>query len=299
MAASTTHAGFLFLWLLFASTFHLGSCSLKPHCCEMEKHALLIFKKSVIDPTFSLFSWSVQKDCREWVGVQCDNIIGGVISLDLGFTGFEWKLLPSYEFMRFECVSQLVKNYVSSFMWKFLQPQYLDLSYNVNLHINDIQWISHFPSLKSLHLNGINMHKEIHWIQRISWPPYLSELVLRSCQLADIIPSVGWFVNFSSLQSLDLSENHFDFEVSKLVSNLSDQISAIILESNKLKGPIPDTLRSLRNRKYWMLGGNELNGTIPGWFGEYKHLWELEFYGNSLQGSIPATIENLSSLGGV
>lgn len=178
----------------------------------------------------------------------------------------------------------------------FSNLEHLDLSYNTNLHINNLQWISHFTSLKSLSLSGIDLHKETYWSQHISMLPSLSKLSLRSCQLPNVFPSVGWFVNFTSLQSLNLSENHFDFEISKVVSNLSVQFSALFLESNELKGSIPDTLRNLRSLEYLMLSGNELNGTIPDWFGEYKNMQYLEFYGNSLQGPIPSTIGNMSNL---
>ncbi|XP_054782768.1 receptor-like protein EIX2 [Prosopis cineraria] len=290
----------------------------------MERQALLSFKKGVIDPTSSLSSWSIKKDCCQWHGVQCDNITGKVTSLNLGCSPIDVSsnclrlggeiILPLFlleslnsldlsgnDFQTFHLYpSNAYRNLLGTmpphFCGNFSNLKYLDLSYNINLHMDNIQWISHLPSLKILDLSGIDLHKETHWIQHMSVLLSLSELLLRSCQLTDVIPGVGWFVNFTSLQYLDLSENYFDFEISKLVLNLSDEFSALILESNKLKGPIPDTLRNLRNLEYLMLSGNELNGTIPDWLGEYKHMQYLEFYGNSLQGPIPATIGNLSEL---
>ncbi|KAF7825457.1 receptor-like protein EIX2 [Senna tora] len=92
------------------------------------------------------------------------------------------------------------------------------------------------------------------------------------------------------------NENHFDSEIFKWVSNLSDSLSALILENNQLKGQIPCDLRNLRNLEYLELSFNELNGTIPDWFGQYKYLQYLEVYGNSLEGFFPASIGNLSSL---
>lgn len=182
---------------------------MKRDCNELDKHALLILKKGVLDPKSSLSSWSIKEDCCEWFGVQCDNITGRVISLDLGCSrddvSFECLnlrgdinlplfLLESLNLLDLSgnhfhtmnlCKSNvyynLSKTMSSHPCGNFSNLEHLDLSYNTNLHINNLQWISHFTSLKSLSLSGIDLHKETYWSQHISMLPSLSKLSLRSC----------------------------------------------------------------------------------------------------------------------
>ncbi|KAK7836318.1 hypothetical protein CFP56_022740 [Quercus suber] len=64
--------------------------------------------------------------------------------------------------------------------------------------------------------------------------PSLSELYLLYCQLDSLNPFLG-FVNFTSLQVLDLSINHFNHEIPNWFSNLTVNLLDLRLSENSLK----------------------------------------------------------------
>ena len=87
MTSSTSPSVLPFLCFLFAAaTFmNCGECNgnSKFLCKEEEYQVLSLFKKSIIDRSNRLSSWSAQKDCCTWNGVHCDNVTGRVIKLNL------------------------------------------------------------------------------------------------------------------------------------------------------------------------------------------------------------------------
>ncbi|XP_016649748.1 PREDICTED: uncharacterized protein LOC107881151, partial [Prunus mume] len=55
-------------------------------CIEKERHALLAFKRGLVDDYNLLSSWGSEaqkQDCCRWVGVSCSNQTGHVLQLDL------------------------------------------------------------------------------------------------------------------------------------------------------------------------------------------------------------------------
>ena len=290
-------------------TFHKGICSTS--CNAKDQSALLIFKRGVVDRSNMLSSWSNEEDCCAWKGVQCDNMTGRVTRLDLNQENLEGEInlsLLQIEFLTYldlslnaftglSLPSTLNQSLVtpSDTHANFSSLKYLDLSFNEDLHLDNLQWLSQLSSLKYLNLSLISLENETNWLQTMAMHPSLLELRLASCHLKNISPSVK-FVNFTSLVTLDLSGNYFDSELPYWIFNLSNDISHIDLSFNTIQGQIPKSLLNLQNLKYLGLDNNEFTGPIPDWLGEHQHLQHLGLIQNMFSGSIPSSLGNLTSL---
>nr|KYP74802.1 LRR receptor-like serine/threonine-protein kinase GSO1 [Cajanus cajan] len=174
--------------------------------------------------------------------------------------------------------------------------QVLDLSYNRDILIDNLHWISHLSSLQYLNLDGVDLHKEINWLQSVTMLPSLLELHMESCQLENINPSIQ-YANFTSLQVLDLADNIFlSYELPTWLFNLSSDISHIDLSQNQIHGQLSNMLSNIRSIKFLNLSYNALSGPIPNWIGQLEQLQELDLSHNSFSGPIPTSLGNLSSL---
>ncbi|ESW17956.1 hypothetical protein PHAVU_006G001500 [Phaseolus vulgaris] len=297
------------LLLLYAVTFQKGACStnMKLSCNEKDRSPLLLFKHSVKDHSNKLSSWSNGEDCCAWKGVVCDNTTGRVTRLDLNQQNLEGEI--SLSLLQIEFLTYLDLS-LNDFTGLTLPPilneslplhfnssnlELLDLSFNEDLHLNNLQWLSQLSSLKFLDLSEINLQNETNWLQTMSMHPSLLELKLASCHLVDMSPFVK-FVNFTSLLTLDLSGNYFDSELPYWLFNISSDIFHIDLSFNYLKGRIPKSMLNLPNLKSLRLANNKLTGPIPDWLGEHEGLQQLVLSENSFEGPFPSTLGNLSSL---
>ncbi|KAK7260593.1 hypothetical protein RIF29_26774 [Crotalaria pallida] len=295
----------------------------KVHCNEKDMSTLLNFKGGVIDPSGMLSSWSTQHDCCEWFGVHCGNITGRVTELYLPchtipspyiqrgdksncLTGeLHLSLLLGLEFLNYLNLSdndfktiQYNTNSAAGnhgYLKYSSNLHYLDLSYNDDIVINNLHWISNLSSLEHLKLNGINLHKETDWLSSMVKLPSLVELHMKSCQLQTSNPFLQ-YANFTSLQVLNLAENGFGSKLPSWLFNLSCDISHINLKSNNIFGQLPQTLPISQSIKYLDLSSNNLDGPIPNWFGQLEHLQELYLSANSFTGPIPLSLGNVSSL---
>ncbi|MED6192416.1 hypothetical protein PIB30_009777 [Stylosanthes scabra] len=283
-------------------------------CHESDRNALSAFRQGTEDPHKSLSSWSTEQDCCKWLGVECNNITGRVTVLHLWscFLGGEINMASLFE-LEFLNHLYLSSNDFKTIHFSPLQTSlnsssptnssslvYLDLAYNYNLHMDDLRWLSHVPSLEYLRLDGISIIHGTLWLQQISMLlPSLLELYLSNCSLVGtgINPSLGR-VNFTSLTVLDLSYNFLDSEISdEWFFNLSSStISYIDLSFSHLRGQIPQTMMHFQSLETLFLKSNNLNGPIPEWMGQFKHLDRLDLSNNSFSGPIPAALGNLSSL---
>ncbi|KAL5735934.1 hypothetical protein ACOSQ2_030722 [Xanthoceras sorbifolium] len=81
----TAVVSFLFFPLLSIATIYFSFCngSTYVRCIESERLALLTFKQDLIDPSNRLASWIGDGDCCNWAGVDCHNVIGHVLQLQL------------------------------------------------------------------------------------------------------------------------------------------------------------------------------------------------------------------------
>ncbi|KAK7357254.1 hypothetical protein VNO80_16538 [Phaseolus coccineus] len=326
---------FRFLILCSLFTIMSGSVmsNSKIHCNKKDMDTLLLFKQGLTDPSGVFSSWISNSDCCQWTGVKCDNISGKVTNLDLPchtnhpkvvdfgdkedkshcLTGaFSLSLLEleslsylnlsnnNFKFMQYSSMGSqkcddLSRGNLSGLCGNSTNLQYLDLSQNYDLFVSNLDWISHLTSLQYLNLGGVHLHQGIDWLQSVTMLPSLLELHFKSCKLENLYPFLQ-HANFTSLQVLNLAENHFISELPTWLFNLSCEISRIDLSQNQIHSQLPKTLPYLRSLKSLVLHDNFLKGPIPSWLGQLEQLQELDLSHNSFSGPIPASLGNSPSL---
>ncbi|KAK7290280.1 hypothetical protein RIF29_04582 [Crotalaria pallida] len=277
------------------------------HCNEKDQGPLLIFKQSVIDPFNMLSTWSSEHDCCAWIGVQCHNTTGRVTSLDFYPLVVESKYLEgeinlsSLFQLEFLSYVDLSLNYFTTISIPPIHSnfttslQYLDLSGNDGLHIDDLHWLSPLSSLKYLNLSHAVLPKQTNWLQMMAMLPSLSELRLSRCELTDIYPSIR-YVNFTSLVTLDLSHNNFNSQLPHWLFNHRSSISYIDLSFNQLKGSIPNWLGQYEHLQHIDLSHNLFSGSIPSSLGNLSSLNYFDISSNFLRGNLPDNLGQLSKL---
>ncbi|MED6110621.1 hypothetical protein PIB30_044681 [Stylosanthes scabra] len=205
---------------------------------------------------------------------------------------------------------------------------YLDISgLSPSLWVIDISWLSLLSNLQYLNMNFVNISSpSSELFQAVNMIPSLLELHLSFCNLGTLPPSLP-FQNITSLSTLDLSANYFNFtiipswlfnistltEIHLSSSYLSGPLSSkfgrgnlcklqsLFLSDNyQLTGDISELLEFLscsnQSLVFLSLGSNQLTGKLPNSLWQFNSLFELDLSNNSLSGPIPASVGNLSSL---
>ncbi|XP_065626611.1 receptor-like protein EIX2 [Quercus suber] len=172
---------------------------------------------------------------------------------------------------------------------------YLDIGGNFYLYADNFHWISNLSSIQYLDLSNTKHQSEVGWLQIMSMFPSLSTLHASACELVNLNPPLA-FVNFTSLQYLDLSANRFNHEIPNWFSNLTTSLLMFDLSLNSLRGEIPPSIFNSPKLDSLYLYSNNIIGKIPELLGQLKHLTYLQMEGNSLNGPIPSSIGNLSYL---
>ncbi|XP_054819956.1 receptor-like protein EIX2 [Prosopis cineraria] len=325
MVSFTSRVSFaLLLLLLFATTFNgkiFSTSSLLVRCNENDQRLLSIFKEGVVDPLNRLSSWNTEEDCCLWEGVQCDITTGRVTDLSLSDRGLQGEInlcLLQIQFLKylnfsynhFKTVStspcQVSQSPTHRFHNRSLATvstqqenfsatiHYLDFSYNYDLVINDLHWLSQISSLKYLDLSAVDIGSEAKWLQHMGMLPLLSVLRLSGCRLRHF-PSLN-YVNFTSLVTLDLSDNHINSMLPASFFNVTKDISVLDLGWNNFYGHIPIALFKLPYLKRLSLRYNQLRGSLPDWLDRHEHLQYFDISENLISGPIPSCFGNLSSL---
>ncbi|KAF5952827.1 hypothetical protein HYC85_010771 [Camellia sinensis] len=106
--------------------------------------------------------------------------------------------------------------------------------------------------------------------------------------------------NYSNLQSLDLSSNSVNGDISELLEGLSgccnSSLKELILGSNKFNGKLPDSLGHLNYLRSLVLNDNLISGPILESIGRLFFLKELDLSFNEMNGSIPTSLGRLTEL---
>ena len=77
------------------------------------------------------------------------------------------------------------------------------------------------------------------------------------------------------------------------------RVTEIILESNRMAGPLPPELANLTNLQVMRFQDNQITGVIPSWLGQLHRLTRLDLSANELTGEIPPELGGLSELDGL
>lgn len=302
---------------------------MKFQCIDSEQEALLMFKEGFTNPSNHFSSWVSDEDCCKWIGVGCNNSTGHVITLDLhspdssvvvqgqlresllglpylsylDLSFIDFNRIPIPEFIG--SLSNLKHLNLSNANFKGAVPdhlgnlsslQSLDLSGNgFSLKANNLHWLSGLSSLEVLDLGGVDLGNALQWLDAINMLPSLIELRFFSCQLSILQQSLS-FVNFTSLEILDLSYNSFYSTIPNWLLESSHTLQYLNLTRCQLGGSIPDAFVNFTSLTVLDLSYNHLQGSIPHNFGNMTSLVVLDLAFNSLEGSIPATLGLIQEL---
>ncbi|KRH08998.1 hypothetical protein GLYMA_16G187700v4 [Glycine max] len=241
--------------------------------------------------------------------------------LDLSYNDFEGMAIPSF-LCAMTSLTHLDLSY-TPFMGKIPSQignlsnlVYLGLGGSYDLLAENVGWVSSMWKLEYLYLSNANLSKAFHWLHTLQSLPSLTHLSLSGCTLPHYNePSL---LNFSSLQTLDLSDTAISF-VPKWIFKLKKLVS-LQLQGNEIQGPIPggirnlslllildlsfnsfsssipDCLYGLHRLKSLDLSSSNLHGTISDALGNLTSLVELDLSINQLEGNIPTCLGNLTSL---
>ncbi|KAL3353091.1 hypothetical protein AABB24_020867 [Solanum stoloniferum] len=273
------------------------------HCIESEKNALIKFSQGFKNPSRSMLSWMLEENCCSWKGVECDNKTGHVITLDLHkqFLQGEFRnsllglpYLRHLDMSHIDFLGERIPEFISSFkdleylnlsktnfrgmipehLGNLSRLQFLDLSGDFSLRVDNLEWIHSLFSMKILDLSGVDMKRAENWLHDINLLSSLLELRLSACQLVTLPKFLPTFVNFTSLRILDLSLNYFDATIPTWLLNTSHSLV------------------------YLNLTRSQVYGLLPNAFGNMSSLRVLDLSGNSLRGNLPHSFEKMSSLTG-
>ncbi|GKC12407.1 leucine-rich repeat-containing protein [Tanacetum coccineum] len=305
-------------------------------CHKKQSEALLLFKHD-LSPTsytfdsYPLMNWNTSTDCCIWNGVTCHRSTGDVIGIDLScgmlsgtihpntslfnlphlqtlnlaFNNFTGSQIPS-EIARF---SNSLTHLNLSFCWLSGQvpPDItllhklvsLDLSFNIIL--DDLKLESHvfinmlrnFTNLEELKLAYVNISSVLPTSLNIS--SSLKSLDLFSTGLQGKLPH--YIFNLQSLETLDLSRNHFTGDIpSKIPANLT-HLTSLRLIDNNLNGTLPSWLFTSPSLEYLFLEYNMFSGNVPFDSFALPSLKMLDLSDNQLSGQIDMqTFQQLTNL---
>nr|GMC87820.1 receptor-like protein EIX2 [Ipomoea batatas] len=173
--------------------------------------------------------------------------------------------------------------------------QYLDLSGSGgNLKVNNHDWLSQLSSLKVIDLSWVDLRSWNSWLDAINQQPSLKKLNLSACHLYSLhIPPTLPFLNFTSLQILDLSHNHFGSLIPSWLFNLSN-LATLNLKNSEIPGSIPETFQTMTSLTVLDLSENNLRAELPSALPSL--LKEVRFSGNRLNGPLAKNIMHLKHL---
>ncbi|KAI8003253.1 Receptor-like protein EIX2 [Camellia lanceoleosa] len=273
-------------------------------CIEEERLALLKLKDSFTDYESRLSSWHGQ-DCCSWKGVQCDEITGHVVRLDLGTGG---------------STTPLVANEVHSSLLQLKYLNHLDLNGNY-FHASPIpKFFGSMTQLRYLNLSRALISEIVpHHLGNLSSLRVLDLSFMYHATVDDFT----WVYRLSSLQYLDLSFMDLsqmqnlhgvlnmipcllELRLSgPLPQNIGDMVPTLFkpfLADNLINGLIPNSLCKVVDLVLLDLSNNMLFGNLPQCWGdtregEMPRLAVMKFSSNQLSGIIPSSIGRLPSLG--
>ncbi|WMV07433.1 hypothetical protein MTR67_000818 [Solanum verrucosum] len=163
------------------------------------------------------------------------------------------------------------------------------------IRINNLEWLTSLSSLENLEMYNVDLSKANEWLQVINMLPSLVYLHLVNCRLHHITPLLDYH-NFSSLKSLDLSENYnLSSSVPKWVFNLPNLVS-LDLSGCNFTGPFPDGPVNLTSLTTFKASGNSFNCRLPKWLFDLNNLEHVELYRSGIEGAIQSKSGNITKL---
>ncbi|KAL5577443.1 hypothetical protein UlMin_019142 [Ulmus minor] len=303
-----------FLLLLFLAPSNLkivkpclGDSPVSIRCIRTEREVLLAFKSGLTDPSNRLSSW-VGEECCIWEGIGCGNHTGNVMELNLrnpyhminGGVGdtnayksscLGGKINPSLLSLEHLSFLDLSMNDFGGISIPDLFGEMLNLNY---LNLSFASFSGEIPSnLGNLsRLETLDLYADSYSIigslelraENLNWLSGLSSL--KHLNLGFGLPVSLPFVNFTSLQVLDLSHNSFTSPIPSWLFNLTS-LRKLHLRWNFFQGSIPSEIANLKSLEDLDLSSTlSLEGQLPGTFGNLSKLKILDLSANQFSGEI-------------
>ncbi|KAI3802635.1 hypothetical protein L1987_30775 [Smallanthus sonchifolius] len=141
--------------------------------------------------------------------------------------------------------------------------------------------------LAILELSNNKLHGEV-LSRNLSFGNIRKIYLNSNCFTGEIENETSKMSTFSSLNLLDISNNHFTGLIPHWISNST--LSQLVVRNNRFGGQFPCGIAS-----FWFLdiSQNYFSGPIP-WCSNFQNLAHLHFGSNKFTGSIPNSFRNLS-----
>ncbi|XP_050237446.1 probably inactive leucine-rich repeat receptor-like protein kinase At3g28040 [Mercurialis annua] len=286
-----------FLHFLVSSTF-FSSCMANnevPIQLNDDVLGLIVFKSHLNDPSSSLSSWSEDDDSPcSWKFLKC-NPNGRVSHVLLDGVGLSGKLGKGLQKLQHLKVLSLSNNNFSGEISHDISLipnlEKLNLSHNSLTGIIPFSFVNLSSSMKFLDLSDNLLSGPIpdNLFQNLFSLRFVS---LSRNSFQGPLPSS--LANCSSLNSINLSDNHFS-ELFSGIWSLS-HLRTLDLSNNEFSESVPVGLSNLYNLKELHLHGNRFSGSLPVDIGLCVHLIRLDLSNNLFTGVIPDSVQFLRSL---
>ncbi|KAM0833682.1 hypothetical protein ACQ4PT_064109 [Festuca glaucescens] len=263
----------LLLWALLLLCNGVGNALGKTiHENSVDLHALVAFKKGVIDTQGALSSWNTTTThfCR-WNGVNCTTT-------------------RPFRVLRLYLPSQNLQGRITSFLGNMTFLKVLDLSYNN--FFGPLPILGHLQKLKILYLNNNNLTGIIP--DSLTNCSSLHSLDLSANSLAGVIPTKLGLL--SNMTYINFKLNQLEGRIPDELGRLS-KLESLLLGNNRLSGEFPHAILNLSAPlKYLSLEFNMLGQTLPSNIGDLHFLMELTLENNRFEGQIPVSLGNALGL---
>ncbi|XP_022744345.1 receptor-like protein 12 isoform X2 [Durio zibethinus] len=294
MRPSFAFACFLFILALFQFTAFSFSSVHPVLCHDDERLALMQFKESfIIDERASPASsyaypkvdgWTFQGvDCCSWDGVECDQITGQVIGLDLSSSFLYGSINSSSTLFHLVHLQKLNLAH-NDFNYSVIPSALGNLSLLTYLNLSNSVFSGQIPSeiSKLFRLSSLDLS--------YNWDPRFQRLLeLKMPDLKSLIQ------NFTDLKHLHLSYVDVASPIPSVLANFSS-LTSLRLDYCGLLGKFPLPIFQLPNLQIvWLMHNVGLTGYFPE-FNFTSQLKVLALGNTSFSGELPASIGGLDSL---
>ncbi|KAJ3707890.1 hypothetical protein LUZ61_011595 [Rhynchospora tenuis] len=287
-------------------------------CIDGERRALISLKRHIFDPANRLSSWK-GRNCCKWQGVECHNITGRVVKLNLRspnnfdsalFGEISPSLLQLRDLMYLDLSSNDFHTSLPSFLGSLKNLQYLNLSHTYltgaipqhlgnlsnleyldlgymnpyTVYADSLNWLMHLKSLKYLDMSLVDINDGSNWLDAVNKLPSLEQLLLCGSGITIRSNSLP-HINFTSLKVLDLSFNNALNTLPLWLWNLT-KLTHLDLSYCSFKGSIPHELSNLRSLNTVLLEDNNFTDVVPVGVWTLPVLTKLDLSNNLFEGVI-------------
>ncbi|XP_025696610.1 uncharacterized protein [Arachis hypogaea] len=291
----------LFSSSLFTNCLTLNDSTTTHHheCHQHESNALLSFKQSFIISKYASYnpfsypktlSWNPSTDCCLWDGIECDELTGHVISIDLSSSQLYGSMDPNstlFSLVHLQSLDLFDNDFnhsqIPARIGHLSQLRHLNVS-----HFGETTFsgevptqISHLSKLLSLDLNS--------YVDQLDFP-FINRLHLKESTLRSLIQ------NSTSLEQLRLNFVTISSSLPHTLTNLTS-LQKLSFRQCELHGEFPIGIFSLANLTYLNFAENQnLQGTLPASIGNLTNLAHLILEDNNFHGEIPRSLFELENL---